>query len=101
MKKMRALLWVLLVLPLWVLAAQKTVVEIDVEGMACPACSARLEKELGKLDGVNGVHVGLKDKKARIVLAPGEKPDVDKIKKTITDAGFTPGKATVRTEEIQ
>lgn len=41
------------------------------------------------------------EKKARIVLAPGEKPDVDKIKKTITDAGFTPGKATVRTEEIQ
>lgn len=98
---MRALLWVLLVLPLWALAAQKTVVEIDVEGMACPACSARLEKALSKLDGVNGASVSLKDKKARIVLAPGEKPDVDKIKKTITDAGFTPGKATFRTEEIE
>jgi copper chaperone CopZ len=102
MKKIGAVFfWVLLVLPLWALAAQRTVVEVDVEGMACSACSYRLEKELGKLDGVNGVHVSLKDKRARIVLAPGEKPDVDKIKKTITEAGFTPGNATVRTEEIR
>lgn len=101
MKQIRALLWVLLILPLWAVAAQKTVVEVDVQGMACPACSARLERELGKLDGVNGVHVSLKDKKARIVLAPGEKPDVDKIKKIITDAGFTPGNTSVRTEETQ
>ncbi|TAK83539.1 MAG: hypothetical protein EPO20_18010 [Betaproteobacteria bacterium] len=32
---------------------------------------------------------------------PGEKPDVDRIKKTITDSGFTPGKAIVRTEETR
>ncbi|HUF79965.1 MAG TPA: heavy metal-associated domain-containing protein [Burkholderiales bacterium] len=101
MKKIRAVLWMLLVLPLWALAAQKTVVEVGVEGMACSACSYRVEKELGKLDGVNGVHVSLKEKKARIVFAPGAKPDLEKISKTITDAGFTPGKATVRTEEIQ
>lgn len=101
MRKIAVVLWMLLVLPLSALAAQKTVVEIGVEGMACSACSARLEKELGKLEGVNGVHVSLKEKKARIVLAPGAKPDVDKVKKTITDAGFTPGNAVVRTEEAQ
>lgn len=102
MNQLRAVIWALLILlPLSAFAAQKTVVEVDVEGMACPACSYRLEKELSKLDGVNGVRVSLKDKKARIVFASGEKPDLDKIKKVVTDAGFTPGNATVRTEETQ
>jgi copper chaperone CopZ len=101
MKQIRAVLSMLLVLPLWAGAAQKTVVEVDVQGMACSACSYRVEKELGKLDGVDAVRVNVKDKKAWIVLAPGGKPDVDKIKKTITDAGFTPGNAIVRTEESQ
>lgn len=102
MNQLRSFVWALLILlPLSALAAQKAVVEVDVEGMACPACSARLEKELSKLDGVNGVHVSLKDKKARIVFAPGEKPDIDKIKKVVTDSGFTPGNATVRTEQTQ
>lgn len=101
MKQIRAVLWMLLVLPLGAFAAQKTIVEVDVQGMACSACSYRVEKELGKLQGVDGVQVSLKEKKARIVLAPDAKPDVEKIKKTITDSGFTPGKAIVRTEETR
>lgn len=101
MKQITAFLWILLALPLWALAAQKTVVEVDVDGMACSACSYRVQKELSKLDGVDSVQVSLKEKKARIVLAPGGKPDVDTIKKAITESGFTAGKAIVRTEETQ
>lgn len=99
MRQISAIFWMFLVVPLWTVAADRTIVEVEVQGMACSACSYRVEKELGRLDGVNEAHVSLKDKRARIVLAPGEKPDVDKIKKVITDAGFTPGKAIVRPEE--
>lgn len=43
--------------------------------------------------------IPLSERKQWIVLVPGEKPDLDRIRQVITDSGFTPGKAIVRTEE--
>lgn len=73
-------------------ADELQVVEIGVKGMTCEFCVASVEKNLRKLDGVKEVHVDLKQNRARIVMAPGQKADVEEIKKLITSAGFTPGK---------
>ncbi len=45
------------------------VVEFSISGMTCAACSARLEKQLNKLDGVEAV-VNLAAEKAHIRYAP-------------------------------
>jgi len=63
--------------------------EIDVHGMTCVFCVHALEKNLGKLDGINKVEVSLKHKKIRLQTKDNN-PDIELIKKTIIDTGFTP-----------
>jgi P-type Cu+ transporter len=64
-------------------------VTIPIEGMTCASCSARIEKVVGRLDGVEKVSVNLATEKADVVYLP-EKVRLSAIKKTITDAGYTP-----------
>jgi Cu+-exporting ATPase len=45
-------------------------VELELEGMTCAACAARIEKALNKLDGVEA-SVNFATEKARIAVAPG------------------------------
>lgn len=86
-------------LPGWADPAQiqAQVVEIEVTGMTCPFCVYGTEKKLNKLPGVDAAEVSLKNKKARILMKPGEKAEIEAIRKAIVDAGFTPGEATVDT----
>jgi Cu+-exporting ATPase len=35
-------------------AATEATVELDLEGLTCAACAARIESQLNKLDGVDG-----------------------------------------------
>jgi copper chaperone CopZ len=98
MRGIRFVIWMLLVLPWWALAAPKAVVELDVQGMVCGACSYRVQKALSGLQGVEAVEVSLEQKKARVVLSPGTNPDLDQIRKVILDSGFTPENATVSTQ---
>ncbi len=65
--------------------------EIQVSGMTCPFCVYGVEKKLGSMPGVEKVRVSLKDKKAEVVMKPGQKADLKAIRAAITDAGFTPG----------
>ena len=88
----RLVLVVLFVLPLPVLAEQQ-VVEIDIAGMTCPFCVYGVQKNLSRLPGVEQCDVSLKHKKARIVMASGVTPEIERIRKVILDAGFTPGEA--------
>ena len=45
------------------------VVELDVEGMTCAACAARIEKNLNRLDGVEA-SVNLATEKATVRFEP-------------------------------
>ncbi|WP_067934386.1 heavy metal translocating P-type ATPase [Alicyclobacillus kakegawensis] len=57
---------------------------LPVEGMTCAACAARIEKTVGKLPGVQAVHVNLASERARVVLNGDTtwKDVVDRIEKT-------------------
>ncbi|MFB5193097.1 heavy metal translocating P-type ATPase [Alicyclobacillus fastidiosus] len=47
------------------------VLTLPVEGMTCAACAARIEKVVGKLEGVKNVNVNLASEKAHVVIGPG------------------------------
>ncbi len=83
-----------------VLATPQEVLEIDVAGMTCAFCAYGVEKNLGKLPGVEKAQVSLEAKKARVVMKAGETPDETTIREIIRDAGFTPRESSRYTEEI-
>ena len=62
---------------------------IPIEGMTCASCSARIEKVVGRLDGVRTVSVNLATEKASILYEPS-RVRLSVIRKAITDAGYTP-----------
>ena len=82
------------------IAGPQEVLEIDVAGMTCAFCAYGVEKNIGKLAGVDKVEVSLELKKARVVMKAGETPDETVIREIIRDAGFTPRESSRYTEEI-
>ena len=62
------------------------VVELDVEGMTCAACAARIEKNLNKLDGV-AASVNLATEKATVRFDPA-RHGVDRLIERIRDTGY-------------
>ncbi|MDN3936203.1 heavy metal translocating P-type ATPase [Arthrobacter sp. YD4] len=67
------------------------VVELDIEGMTCASCVGRVERKLGKLEGVEAV-VNLPLESARVTVPAGITDD--QLTATVSAAGY---KATVRT----
>lgn len=67
------------------------VVELDIEGMTCASCVGRVERKLGKLEGVEAV-VNLPLESARVTVPAGISDD--QLTATVSAAGY---KATVRT----
>lgn len=68
-------------------------IEIDIHGMTCAFCVDSLQRNLGKLPDVESATASLKLKKVRIETG-GEKADIERIRQTVLDAGFTPVKIT-------
>jgi Cu+-exporting ATPase len=64
-------------------------VVIPIEGMTCASCVARIEKAVGRLDGVQNVSVNLATEKADVAYLPGA-VRLSEIKKTIAGLGYTP-----------
>ncbi|HET6450947.1 MAG TPA: heavy metal translocating P-type ATPase [Spirochaetia bacterium] len=64
-------------------------VTIPIEGMTCASCVMRIEKAVGRLDGISKVAVNLATEKADVDYDP-VRVRVSAIKKSITDAGYTP-----------
>ena len=60
-------------------------VELDLEGMTCAACAARIEKNLNKLDGVEA-SVNLATEKA--VVRHADSVSVDALIERIRDTGY-------------
>jgi Cu+-exporting ATPase len=61
-------------------------VELDIEGMTCAACAARIEKNLNRLDGVQAT-VNLATDKA-FVSFNGQKNNIDSILQRVRDTGY-------------
>ena len=61
--------------------------DIPVEGMSCAACSARLEKRLGALDGVLRANVNLALARAQVEFIPAQVTPAD-ITKRVQKTGF-------------
>ena len=64
-------------------------VTIPVAGMTCAVCAQRIEKAIGKLDGVVSISVNFAAEKATISYTP-KKVKQSAIKEAITKAGYTP-----------
>jgi len=67
--------------------------EANIKGMHCASCSSRIERVVGKLDGVSGCSVNLATEKAKIAYDPLT-ITITAIEETITGLGFTAEVAT-------
>ena len=62
---------------------------IPLEGMTCASCVARIEKVVGRLEGVRSVAVNLATERADVLYVP-QTVRLSAIKQAITGAGYTP-----------
>lgn len=62
---------------------------IQVGGMTCAACSRRVEKAIGKLDGIEEVVVNFATEKAAVTFDESS-CSLEIIKNAIKDAGYKP-----------
>lgn len=60
---------------------------LPVEGMTCASCVARVEKAIGKVEGVKNVAVNFATEKANFEMDPG-KADLKKIAEIVEEAGY-------------
>lgn len=60
---------------------------LPVEGMTCASCVARVEKAIGKVEGVKSVAVNIATEKASFEIDP-MKADISKIAAAVEDAGY-------------
>ena len=73
-------------------------IEVDVHGMTCAFCVDSLERKFNKMDSVSNIEISLKLNKVRL-QTKADGPDIETIKKAILDAGFTPVKVTIVSDE--
>ena len=71
---------------------------IGIGGMTCAACAARLEKAIGKCEGVESVSVNLATEKASVSYNP-DVVDSQGIRDVITKTGYTPLQSTKKAED--
>lgn len=64
-------------------------VEVTIHGMTCAFCVAGLERKLQRLPDVATVEVSLAQKTVRLTPKGGTL-DLERVRQTIVDAGFTP-----------
>lgn len=64
-------------------------ITVKVKGLFCDLCRTKMEKSFGKIKGVNSVSVNLDTGIVRLVMAPGKTLGDDRIKKIISQTGYT------------
>ncbi len=68
-------------------AENKTHTILRAEGFACPSCVAKIEKQLGRLDGVDAVKVHFASSRIE-VDHDGQKTSVDDLVAAVAKAGY-------------
>ena len=68
-------------------SVRSEVIDLDITGMTCAACSARLERVLGKLPGVESAAVNLATERASITVPAGAVP-IESLIGAVKKAGF-------------
>lgn len=76
-----------------------TKLELEIDGMTCAACSSRIEKVVGKMDGVESIAVNLPLEKGTIVFKEGTVDEAEIIAK-IEKLGFKAKKAQLVGEKL-
>lgn len=76
---------------------QKKTNSLKVTGMTCAACSARVEKMVGRIDGVESVNVNLATERMDVEIN-AQKTDISVVKQAIEKAGY--GWAEITKESI-
>ena len=71
----------------------KSTVEFPVTGMTCASCVRRVEKALGRVEGVGEVGVNLATERAKVVYDPAEGPGVEGLRDAVEKAGYGVGAA--------
>jgi Cu+-exporting ATPase len=64
-----------------------TEVSLPVKGMTCASCVRRVEKALGRVDGVSEANVNLATEQAHVVFDPG-RASVDQMRAAVERAGY-------------
>ncbi|HLF14764.1 MAG TPA: heavy metal-associated domain-containing protein [Bacteroidota bacterium] len=62
-------------------------VRINIEGMTCGGCATKIEKAVGRLEGIGKTTLNVKEGYADVVFAQ-EKVSTDEIVRAIADAGY-------------
>jgi copper chaperone len=65
--------------------------KIGVEGMSCDGCVQKIESTLGKIDGVQEVHVDLTGKTATVVF-DRRKTDIPSLHDALLASGYKPAR---------
>lgn len=64
-------------------------ITVHIEGLACPICAYGLEKRLKKIETVEAISIHIKDGVVRIKLKEDATITEEKIRKAVSEAGFT------------
>jgi cation-transporting ATPase V/Cu+-exporting ATPase len=67
---------------------QKDQVELELEGMTCASCAARIEKVLNKQPGVTQANVNFATERARVVVDPEQPAAADALIAAVERAGY-------------
>src|SRR5712692_541080 len=74
--------------------AGRQLVDLELDGMTCASCAARIERKLNRLDGVNAT-VNFATERAAVAYDP-ERVDVDQLIQAVTHTGY--GASLVRSQ---
>ena len=80
------------------IAVNARTVEVEIHGMTCALCVDTLNRKFNKMAGISKVEVSMKMKKVRLVTT-STSPTIAMIKQAVLDAGFTPTKVSVVSNE--
>ena len=68
--------------------------QVMVMGMSCPQCANNIKKIMESVDGVDQARVDLGEGRVLVAFSEGQTVTEDRLKKAVTDSGFTAGEVT-------
>lgn len=74
---------------------------MGIGGMTCASCSARIERLVGRMDGVTSVAVNLATERAVVDLAPDAEIGAEDVQRVIEKAGFSVSDLSQRVDSPQ